>query len=138
MAVTQARNTPQKKTDTLALKMASGETVYEGAKVCMNSSGYAINAVKATGNVFMGVAAETVDNSAGGDGDKTVKVFRKYAHEFASAGLTQADLGKKVYLSDNETVGLSVSYDIYVGNIMEVISATRTMVDIEPATGTGL
>ena len=53
---------------------------------------------------------------------------------------TQADMGKKVYVIDDETVdlvGVAVN-DIYVGVIKEVLSATWVVISIDEAAQAGI
>lgn len=80
-------------------------TIYKGALVAL-SAGYAVGASAAPGLVILGRAEETVDNSTGSNGDKTIKV----AHGvfiwdvYASDAVTQADAGKDVFAYDDHTI----------------------------------
>ena len=72
-------------------------------------------------------------NSAGANGGIDGEYYTEGQFLLTSSGLTAADIGKKAYLVDNATVGLSSTNSIYVGRITEVVSATQCWVDIEPA-----
>jgi len=125
--------------DLVEYPLATAEVIYEGTHTCLNSGGYLVKADKKSGLTYAGVAYETADNSAGAAGDKTCRVKVTKLHEFTSSGLAQADVRKKVYVTDNQTVTTSApTYDVYCGNIAKVLSATSCMVDIRPATIVGL
>ncbi len=93
---------------TITLPVKASTTIFEGATVATDSTGYALPAAEATGLKCWGVAEETVDNSAGADGVKFVKVrggvFTRDVGLSADA-LTQAEIGKTVYAIDDHTVG---------------------------------
>jgi len=62
-------------------------------------------------------------------------VRRRGVFLFNIASASDADIGKAVFVKDDQTVGLvaEVSNPIYVGNIFEVESATKVWVEIYPA-----
>src|SRR5690242_270047 len=100
---------------------ASNVKIYKGANVGVNSSGYLVPMSHATASLkYVGVANETVDNTAGAAGDKSVNVTKSGSFVFkAAAGYTpaQGDVGKEVYcLTDWEvqvsTVGLTNQYKV--------------------------
>lgn len=106
--------------------------VYKGALVGVNSSGFATPMTHATAGLkFIGVANETVDNSGGAAGDKSVNVTKVGSFVFkAASGFTpaQGDLGVEVNVSSDfevkkGTSGLTNTYP--VGTIMG-IEATST------------
>lgn len=105
----------------------SNVKVHKGAAVAVNASGFAAPISHATANLkFVGVANETVDNSAGAAGDKSVNLTKSGSFVFkAASGYTpgQADVGKEVYaLTDWEVqvsaVGLTNLYK--VGTIVAI------------------
>ena len=107
MALTAPRNTPAKKADQLGVPMATGVKIYAGSIVAANASGYATPGATAATLTALGRAAETVDNTAGANGAKTVLIDRKEAFKFAnyaSDAVTQAELGKTCYIVDDFTV----------------------------------
>lgn len=100
---------------------ASNAKIYKGALVGVNSSGYAVKMDHATAGLkFVGVANETVDNSAGSAGERTVNVTKSGSFVMKPASgfsPTIADLGKEAYaVSDWEaqvsTSGLTNSYKV--------------------------
>ena len=101
--------------------------VYKGAFIAVNSSGFALPISHATSSLrYVGVANETVDNTAGTAGDKTVNLTKSGTFVFkAASGYTpsQADIGKEVYASTDwevqtSTSGLSNLYK--VGSIVAI------------------
>ena len=110
---------------------ASNVKIYKGAMVGVNASGYIVSMDHGTANLkFVGVANETVDNSAGSAGDKTINVTKCGAFVFkAVSGFTPAvtDLGKEVYANSNwevqvATAGLTTQYK--VGTLVAIESTS--------------
>lgn len=107
MALTADRNTPMMDAELLAVPVAASTKIFAGAIVVLNSSGYATKGAVAATLTFLGRAEETVDNSSGSNGDKTITVRRKAAFKWKNYGsdaIVQADLGKTCYIFDDETV----------------------------------
>lgn len=110
------------------------EKIYEGAMVAANAAGFAVNAGDDANAVFVGVAEETVDNSAGAAGDKEIKVLRRGVIEVsANHTAAQTDVGLLAYAEDNQTIDLvgNTTNDVVVGRIVEFISTSKVRVDIE-------
>ena len=97
-------------------------TIYMGGMVCINSSGYAIAATDASGNKFVGVAAEKVDNSSGADGELTVGVYMNGVWEFTHASAAVTDLMAIAYVTDDDTVNIDdgTTYSIKVGKVINL------------------
>lgn len=91
----------------------SNVQVYKGAALGVNASGYAIPMAHGTADlIFIGVANESVDNSGGSAGDKTINVTKSGSFVFkAISGLTpaQADVGKEVYANTDWEIQISTS-----------------------------
>lgn len=136
-SATSSRATSQKPAEVGLCGVAALAVIYAGTMLCYDADGYIVDGADTAGYRFAGVAREDVSNAAGADGDKDATFFREGTFKFASSGLTAADVGKPVFLIDNQTVGLldhaSVDMAIYVGVITEVVSATLCFVDIDPA-----
>ena len=114
----------------VSYKMAAVK-IYKGALVAVNSAGYVAPIDPATASMrFVGVANETVDNSTGSAGSKSINLTKCGAFVLkAAAGYspTIADLGSPVYaVSDWEvqtaSSGLSNAYR--VGTITNVESTS--------------
>ena len=105
----------------------SNVKVYKGALLALNSSGFLIPMAHGTASLkFPGVANETVDNSAGAAGDKSVNVTKSGSFVFkAASGFSpaQADIGSEVYANTDwevqvSTTGLTNQYK--VGRIVAI------------------
>lgn len=87
--------------------VAASMTIFAGAMVMRNASGYVVAASTATGLVGAGRAEAYVDNSAGADGDAFVDVAEgifRYANSAAADEITIADIGQACYAVDDQTV----------------------------------
>lgn len=133
-ALTKDRNTSRKATGQVAvLPVAAGVKIYAGSQVCINGNGYAVPAADTAGYRFAGVSHEYVDNSGGANGALKVLVWRDGIFDFSSAGMGADDVGKPVFIADDQTVALSSTNAVGCGIISEVESATKVWVDIAPA-----
>ena len=132
MATTTERKIVRSDSDKGSCPVAAATKVPGGTLAFFNTSGYATNVIANGANKLLGVAHNTADNSGGANGDETVEYWRRGQFEFAIAAATQADIGKKVYAVDNDTVSKTSTNQTYVGTISEVVSATRVMVDLDP------
>lgn len=134
MADITERKASTDRQDGLVLPFQMGvEKIYEGALVSVNAAGYAVNAGDDANTVVVGIADETVDNSAGSNGDEEIKVRRTGVFTFvAGFSAAQADVNSLVYASDNQTVDLAANLtnDVLVGRIVEVLSTSKVRVDI--------
>lgn len=91
--------------DALSLLVAAGVKIFNGAAVVVEA-GYAKPAYVATGLLSAGVANDTIDNTAGGDGDVSVPV-RRGRFLFVNDPTTpvaQTDLLTDVFWLDDQTV----------------------------------
>ena len=106
-ATTTDRNTPYKDPYLLSIALAAGASVLAGTMAVINADGFAQMAATADDLTYAGRFEESVDNSAGDDGDKSAQVRRKKLFQWASHGadpVTQASLGQLCYIVDNQTV----------------------------------
>ena len=132
-AITVAKKSTDRQDGTILSFKQGAEKIPEGALVMVNAAGYAVNATDTAGGVVVGIADETVDNSAGSVGDKSIKVRRSGVFTFVFGGTaTIADVNTLVYVVDNQTVDLVgvTTNDVLVGRIVEFITATKVRVDI--------
>lgn len=117
-----------------AYPVAASTTIYQGSFVALNSSGYLVSATNSYAARFVGVASEGVDNSSGANAAKYCKVYTGNSNLFRviTSGATINDVGRPMYLTDNQTVQFASS-NMFVGYCAEYVSATAVYVDIEPA-----
>jgi hypothetical protein len=107
MPLANDRNTQMKDTEIISVPVAAAKKLFAGALVAANATGYATPGAAATTLTYLGRAEESVDNSAGANGDKAVLVRRKKAFKWVNSGadaVTQAELGKTCYIVDDQTV----------------------------------
>lgn len=100
------RNTERQAGDVIGVPVAASTKVEAGKIACANATGYGVEGSTATTLTALGRFEETVDNSAGANGAKTVRVRRGVfkLDNSATDPVTQASLGKTVYIEDDETV----------------------------------
>lgn len=103
--------------------------VYAGAALTLNASGYATNGT--AGQRFVGHSYSRVDNSAGSAGDLTVDVYTgTYRGVVTLTGVAITDVGKDVYLSDENTYTLTPTLT-RVGKVVRYDSANTAEVEFE-------
>ncbi len=131
MALTTPFETYERPGLVVAYRM-SNVKIYKGAAVGLNTSGHAIPMTHATANLkFIGIANETVDNSGGSAGGKSISITKSGSFVFKSAsGFTpaQTNVGAAAYCSSDWEVvasagGLTNTYQL--GTIVAV-EATST------------
>jgi hypothetical protein len=119
-ALTQSYETFERPGLVVAYKQSNAK-IYKGALVGLNASGYAVPMAHGTASLkFVGVANETVDNSSGAAGDKSLNLTKSGSFVFkAASGFTPAvgDLGKEVYANTDwevqvATAGLTNQYKV--------------------------
>lgn len=101
------RNTHLKDGELVAVPVAANATIFAGALVVANATGFGAPGSAALNLTYLGRAEEAVDNTGGADGDQEVLVRRGKAFKFENSGadpVTQASLGKTCYIVDDETV----------------------------------
>ncbi len=130
-ALTDNRQTERRDGDILQLE-GGIDIVYRGGMVALDTAGYAVAAQDTASFIFSGVAWEKMDNSGGSNGDKEVRVQRSGLFSFACTGMAITDIGKRVYVSDDQTVTLTPG-NVYCGIIAQFVSSTEVLVDIGPA-----
>lgn len=142
-AASADRQAYRKPGDYVQYPVIATDIIYNGTLIANNighatEGGYAKPMENEQFNVFLGVADEKVDNSAGAAGAKNVKVWKTGSFIFDFNGTpVAADIGKQVYAVDDKTVGLAgaaaTSYEIFVGTITEIVSTTQVRVRIDDA-----
>ncbi len=111
-ALTQERDTQRRQGANAAFGVAAASKILAGAIVAIsNVTGYAAKGSTATTLSVVGIARETVDNTAGAAGDLAVPVDRdgwfRVANSAAGDLIALKDVGKVCYLVDDQTVALT-------------------------------
>jgi hypothetical protein len=129
-ATVKERNTPRRSTETVlnvnGIQMKAATKINQGSLVVIDA-GYAAPGRTAVGLIAAGVATQTVDNTTGANGAKTVEVRRGTFLWANNPGdlIVQADLGKNCFILDDQTVSKTdgVGTRSIAGKIMEVVAA---------------
>ena len=103
-------------------------TIYKGSLVCIDATGYVVPAADTADYRVVGVADETVVSpSTDADGDKKIRIRSGEIYDFAATAITQAMLGDRVYVADDQTfeAASDAANDVLVGTLVEFITATR-------------
>lgn len=107
MALTADRATQQKDGVLISLPVSAGVKCYAGG-IAVTNGGYAEPGTEAAGLACAGMFTETVDNTTGADGDKSVPVRRgrafKWSNSTSADEITNADILSDCYIVDDETV----------------------------------
>jgi len=111
--------------------VGAAETIYRGGYVGVDPAGY----VKPfePGDLFVGIAYEGADNSAGAAGavDCRVIVAGDFELTLTSAALT--DVGAAVYATADDTIALSGHPDGYVGRVLHYVTTNTVVVRLKAA-----
>lgn len=118
--------------DSIWVPVEAGETLYAGTLVCIDAQGYAINASDAADQKPIGVVRDTVVNTGGADGDILAEVWMEGQFEFAiAATCTIADVGKWVYVVDNQTISLTKATNSGpIGILTKCVSTTKARIKL--------
>lgn len=113
----------------------AGSTVLYGGTLCyVNANGWADDDTNSGANTFGGVVKETLDNSAGSNGDVKGDAHKTGAFLLPGSGFSQGDVGSKAYGVDNFTVSTTSTNNTYIGTIVGFKSATEVWVELDPQT----
>ena len=121
----------------IRIPVEAGETIYKGGLVAIDADGYLMPAADTSGHIWVGVASEAADNSAGADGavDCLVDIGGALINLTHAAGSqTQANVGDEVTVEDDQTVDVAANTtnDIACGRIIKLVSATVVTVKLYP------
>ncbi len=115
------------------IPMIATDIIYDGAAVGDNASGLARPLVAA--DPFLGFATEKADNSAGSASDIKVKIKSKGVAKLTVTGVSStADVGEKVYATDDDTFTLTASGASAIGRVLRWITSTTCLVSFQGST----
>ncbi|OYV99482.1 MAG: hypothetical protein B7Z62_00330 [Deltaproteobacteria bacterium 37-65-8] len=136
-ASSAAFDTARSPGDCISMRMTNAK-IYKGTLLDVDANGYVLQIADTDALFFAGVAAETIDNSAGSAGDKEIRVWVSGEFEFKIAAALQSDTGKLAFCQlGSADAGQTVkgSTDgvnpVVVGRISRYVSATRVRVRID-------
>ena len=141
LAANNVVNTQALNADVEGVKLdykVAAEKIYKNGFVALNAAGYLtmftppISALDTgTGDRFIGIAMNFVDNSAGSAGDKTCQVLVEGMFQYALASAVIADTGAPVFISDDNTLS-KVGSNVCIGYIVAFVSAGQVIVRLQP------
>lgn len=111
--------------------------IFKGSLVVRDASGYLIKGSTSTTLIPMGVSPETVDNTSGANGDKSVTLMTgAFEFENSTAGdlIGLTEIGVDVYIVDDQTVAKTNggSTRSRAGKCVGVTSAGKVVVRVAP------
>jgi hypothetical protein len=120
--------------DYASVPVAASTTIYKGTLICANAAGDAVDAEDLQEFNLLGVARDSVNNSAGSAGDLDAEYWTSGQFDFTIAATADNTyLGLPVYVSDNQTVTLTpTAYLGAVGIVRKVNSTTSVRVELMP------
>jgi len=131
MALTASRNIDRYVDQELrTLRVKASTKVYRGAIVGLTSAGLARGLV--AGDPFQGLSYEEIDNSAGADSAKAVRVYTVGDFEHAVSGAAQTDVGRPVFASADDTLTFVAAGNSYVGVVQDFVSSGVGIIRIDP------
>lgn len=114
--------------------VAASTHLYEAQLAFVDSNGRATGSTNSGANQFGGIVIEEQDNSAGAAGDLVVETYICGAFKLTGAGFSADDVGKPVFASDSNTITLNAEGNVYIGEIIEYVSATVVWVRLDIGT----
>lgn len=133
-ALSANRDSKHKEGVLVRYPVKTGVTIYKGGLVCTDSTGYAKPGADASGNIPLGVAFESADNSAGADGALYVKVWKSGSFEFAKGSAAITDVGDLMYIVDDQTVAATTTNSIKAGYCIGYVDSSTLRVRIDSIT----
>lgn len=135
MAVTAAQiNRLGSYTERIRRKMAASIAVYQGSLTFLiAASGFLTNATATGANRFGGVAVEDVDNTAGAAGALQTETIVSGIVTLVNVvhSLVQADVGKDLYASDNYTVTVTSTNNVFIGRLVDLDDNSDPVVQLK-------
>lgn len=129
-ALSADKEVNRKAGNVVSYPVAANTTIYKGAGVCDNGSGYAVPAADTSGLIPLGMAVEKVANS-GSAGALYVRVYKVGTMEVVHAGAAQTDIGTLFYWADDQTVSDSTTNSVKAGYCVEVPSSSKLRIRID-------
>lgn len=123
----------RRKEGTLEQYAMAAVKINKGALVSVTSAtGFVSAAADTASTVFVGVAYETVDNTGGSAGAKSIRVQKTGIFRYNSASAAQTDVGKAVNIVDDNTAKTAATTNsIVCGVCAAYIDATHIDVRID-------
>ena len=112
-----------------SLQVAASKHIYKGALVGLSSGGYAQPLT--AGDLFVGIAYEEIDNTNGGDGDVSVRLYTLGDFGHSLSGAAVSNIGDAVYASADDTLTFTSASNSYVGRAVDVPSSGEIILRLD-------
>lgn len=133
-ALTTAYDPLDKPGELVSYRVGANTVIYKGALVSVRNDGHAYPSRSGVNtDVFIGVAFETVDNTGGVAGARSVRVWKSGTYVYNGSGFTQASVGLPMYALDDNTLTTTATNNQLVGFVVEVLSSTQARIRIDNA-----
>ena len=119
---------PRKESGLQSFPVEASAQIYKGALVCTNTSGYLVAGADTNGYRFVGIAYENVLGTD--QGVKSCRVHTSGVFKITATSITQAMVGKFMYLKDDATIDDTSTNFLCVGRLVEYVSTTSGWVDL--------
>lgn len=131
-ALTAPYDPQDKPGELISYRVGANVTIHKGALVSVRSDGFAYPSRSGvSSDQFIGVAFESVDNTGGAAGAKSVRVLKRGTYVYNGSGFSQSSVGQAMYALDDNTLTATSTNNQLVGYVVEVLSATRARIRID-------
>ena len=114
------------------LPLEASAVIYRDSAIGDNASGYAEALV--AGDSFRGFADAPADNLTGAAGAKNVDVITSGWKQVTLSGVAITDVGKPVYMSDDDTFTLTATSNSLVGFVYRYVTTDTCVIEFGVAT----
>lgn len=113
----------------VGLDGGSTRNVHKGALIVSDTDGYAIPGANTAAYRFLGVTTERFEQTATStDGTDKIRLARRGLVELAFSSVAVADVGRPVWLTDDQTGSLTQTNVGPIGSVVERLSSTNAVV----------
>lgn len=104
-----------------SFQVAASRHIFKGGFVGLAATGY-VQPLTAS-DKFVGIAFEETDNSAGANGDLSVRLFTLGDFGHTLSGAATADIDRPVFASADDTLTFTAVGNSYVGTVQDVVTS---------------
>ena len=137
-ALTQAFEPARKNGGYVLYNVGASQTIWKGSLVVTRGDGYlyplATPSSGRASDTFVGIADESVNNSAGSAGAFSCHVWKTGSFLVALGSAAITDLGTEYYGADDATVSTTSTNAVAVGTCTEYINASQIRIRIDQFT----
>lgn len=131
-ALTENYEAKRQDGEILSYPVLASAVIYKGALLVDVGTGYAQPGSGVAAYTFLGVAVEAVTGGTT-DGAVRVRVYKTGTFEYAKASAVAGDLGVKMYIHDDQTVGTSSTNTNFAGYCVDIVDGSTIKLRIDLA-----